>query len=97
MRIKGVNNMKIYPKRTFRFDHPSSSPDIVPVYVRNEEFSNVPDWVADSSMFKLAIEADLIMVIENKNDEIAAETDKASRRKTEEQVVKQYTRTKQSF
>lgn len=74
--------MRIFSKRAFRFNHPAGDPDVQPVYVKDQAFSDVPDWVAESATFKLAIQDpnELISVIENKKDEIAAETGKSTKK-----------------
>lgn len=77
--------MRIFTKRAFRFDHPSGSPEVQSVYVPDQAFTDVPDWVEDSATFKLAIQDknELISVIESKKDEIAAETGKSTRKKAQ--------------
>lgn len=76
--------MRIFSKRAFRFDHPAGAPDVQPLYVRDQEFTDVPDWVADTETFKLAHKHELITVIESKKDEKEAEKGTLSRKKAEE-------------
>lgn len=78
--------MRIFTKRAFRFNHPDPASDEQPVYVQDQAFADVPDWVTESATFKLAMQDpnELISVIGNKKDEIAAETGKSTRKKAEE-------------
>ncbi|MBY0054127.1 hypothetical protein H7K32_21170 [Brevibacillus agri] len=66
--------MRIFAKRAFQFDHPAGhEPAVV---VQSQSFADVPDWVAASTMFKLASISDDVTVIEMKQDEKAAESGK---------------------
>ena len=64
--------MRIFAKKAFQFDHPAG--EVEPVKVQMQSFADVPDWVAESTMYKLASSAGEITVIESKQDEIAAES-----------------------
>lgn len=64
--------MRIFSKKAFQFDHPAG--DQPAVVVQPQAFADVPDWVEDSTMFKLASGEDSVMVIGSRQDEIAAET-----------------------
>lgn len=75
--------MKIFSNKTFQFDHPSGA--LEPVIVQNGSFTPVPDWVEDSAMYKLAFADGSITVINNKGDELAAETGN----KSEETIEKE--------
>lgn len=74
--------MRIFTKRAFRFNHPDPASDEQPVYVQDQAFADVPDWVSDSATFKLANQDpnELISVIESKKDEITAETGKSAKK-----------------
>lgn len=76
--------MRIFSKQAFKFVHPAEAPDVQPLYVRDQDFTDVPEWVAETATFKLAHKHELITVIESKKDEIAAETGKSTRKKSEE-------------
>lgn len=78
--------MRIFTKRAFKFNHPSGDPEVRPVYVPDQTFSDVPDWVADSATFKLAIKDpnEVISVIESKKDEIDSETGKSRKKKDDD-------------
>lgn len=64
--------MRIFVKKSFQFNHPTEAVDAVKVQL--ESFADVPDWVEDSAMFKLASQDGDVLVIESKQDELAAET-----------------------
>lgn len=63
--------MRIFVKKAFQFDHPAGA--AAPVIVHSG-FADVPDWVADSQMFALASGEESVIVIEDRQDEVAAET-----------------------
>jgi hypothetical protein len=64
--------MRIFSKKHLRFHHPKDSEETVSI--QSQSFGDVPDWVADSSMFKLASKDETVTVIESKKDELEAET-----------------------
>ncbi|NHN33537.1 hypothetical protein [Paenibacillus agricola] len=68
--------MQIFSNRSFQFDDPAGEQP--PVIVKNGEFAAVPDWVADSTMFKLARADEDIRVIVDRQDVKAAELGKDS-------------------
>jgi hypothetical protein len=77
--------MRIFSKRSFQFDHPAGEQPAV--VVRSQSFADVPDWVADSAMYKLALDDEDVMPIESRQDEVKAELgspDKATRAKARE-------------
>ncbi|MGD8188565.1 hypothetical protein ACQCN2_01060 [Brevibacillus ginsengisoli] len=80
--------MRIFSKKSFQFDHPTGQEPAVVVLAGS--FVDVPDWVSDSTMFKLASQDGDVDVIGNKKDEIAAETGSrgkvAAAKKPEEQA-----------
>lgn len=63
--------MRIFSKRALRFHHPKDNQESA--FVQSQSFADVPDWVEDSAMFKLASQDETVTVIESKKDEIAAE------------------------
>lgn len=63
--------MRIFSKKSFQFDHPAG--EEAPVIVQALSFADVPEWVADSTMFKLAKGEESVDVIESKADEVKAE------------------------
>lgn len=65
--------MRIFSKKRFRFDHPGGIGAGEPVYTQALSFHDVPEWVKESSMFKLASAAGDVTVTEGKSDENAAE------------------------
>lgn len=62
--------MRIFSKKSFQFDHPAGSEPAV--VVQALAFADVPDWVKQSQMYKLASVAGEVEIIENKADERAA-------------------------
>jgi len=64
--------MRIFARQALRFDHPQKAE--APVFVRALDFSDVPDWVAESTMFKWAEEEGTVMRVDSKADEVKAET-----------------------
>lgn len=64
--------MRIFSKKTFQFDHPAGTETAVIAQMQN--FADVPDWVADSTMFKLAQADGDVEVINSTQDEKAAES-----------------------
>lgn len=63
--------MRIFAKKSFQFDHPAgAAPAVVVPY---KSFADVPDWVAESTMFKLALQDEDILVTNNKKEEKIAE------------------------
>lgn len=73
--------MKIFSKKSFRFDDPANQQE--PVVVKAGDFATVPDWVSKTTMFKWANEAGDLSVIESRQDEKKATdeaTTKASKR-----------------
>lgn len=69
---KEGKTMRIFSKKAFQFDHPAGSAPAVTVQAGS--FGDVPDWIADSIMFKLAKQDGDVEVIGSRQDEIAAET-----------------------
>jgi hypothetical protein len=65
--------MRIFSKKAFRFHHPAGAEEVPAVAIQSQSFADVPDWVADSAMFKLAQKDDAVTVIESKKDELTAE------------------------
>lgn len=55
--------MRIYTKKSFRFDHPAKQAE--PVIVPALSFVDVPDWVMHARMFQLASQDGDVTVIEN--------------------------------
>lgn len=70
--------MRIFSKKSLRFHHPKDNQTTATV--QNQSFADVPDWVEESSMFKLASQDETVTVIESKKDEIAAETSKTAKK-----------------
>lgn len=68
--------MQIFSNKSYQFDDPAGEQPVV--IVKHGEFAAVPDWVADSTMFKLASADGDIRVIVGKADEKAAELGKDS-------------------
>jgi hypothetical protein len=64
--------MRVFSKKAFQFDHPAD-PNEASVTVQALSFADVPEWVTESSMFKLASAEGSVEVIENKVQEAAAE------------------------
>ncbi len=67
----GGDIMRIFARQALRFDHPQKAE--APVFVRALDFSDVPDWVAESMMFKWAEEEGTVMRVDSKADEMKAE------------------------
>lgn len=65
--------MRIFTKKSFRFDHPQGRDAAEPVFTRALSFSDVPDWVAHSRMFELASSDGDVSVTESKSAEKFAE------------------------
>ncbi|WP_436663554.1 hypothetical protein ACOALA_13505 [Alicyclobacillus acidoterrestris] len=65
--------MRIFSKKRFRFDHPGGIGAGGPVYTQALSFHDVPDWVKESSMFKLAYSAGDVAITNGKADETAVE------------------------
>lgn len=63
--------MRIFSNISLQFDHPQQAAE--PVVVQHQSFVDVPDWVAESTMFKLALADGSITVIESKQDEVQAQ------------------------
>lgn len=59
--------MRIFVKRSMQFDCPAGQNE--PVTVMHQSFADVPNWVAESAMFKLASQDKSVTVIENPYDE----------------------------
>jgi hypothetical protein len=72
--------MRIFSKKSLRFHHPKDREQAA--FVQSQSFADVPDWVADSTMFQLASQDETVTVIESKKDEIAAETGKSVQKPT---------------
>lgn len=68
--------MRIFSKVALRFDHPAGQEPAV--VVRPQDFADVPDWVADSAMYKLASGDETVTEIETRNDERKADKKAAS-------------------
>lgn len=56
----------ILAKHALQFDHPTG--DFEPVTVKYQEVTVIPDWAAESSMFKAAKTAGLINVFDSVAD-----------------------------
>jgi hypothetical protein len=67
----GNTDMRIFSRKAFQFDHPAGAD--TPVVVQMNSFSDVPDWVTDSALYKLAAEGEDVLVINSPQDEIEAE------------------------
>ncbi|USG65169.1 hypothetical protein NDK47_24100 [Brevibacillus ruminantium] len=65
--------MRIFSKKAFKFDHPAGQEPAV--IVKSHSFADVPDWVTESAMFKLASSVGEVSVFETKQDEKAAEAE----------------------
>lgn len=63
--------MRIFSKKSFQFHHPADQE--ASVNVQALSFTDVPDWVSDSTMYRLALSEGSIDVVETKADEIKAE------------------------
>lgn len=63
--------MRIFSKQALKFPHPAGETD--PLYVRDNDFVDVPDWVKETETYKAHHKHGNITVIENKQDEIEAE------------------------
>jgi hypothetical protein len=63
--------MRIFSNKSFQFDDPTG--EQLSVTVQHQAFADVPDWVVNSTMYKLADQDGDIMVINTSQDEIAAE------------------------
>lgn len=78
--------MRIFSKKAYRFDHPSGRDAGGPVFTQALSFHDVPDWVKESNMFKLALSAGEVSVTDDKSEEAkvekAAHEEKQSRRKS---------------
>ena len=64
--------MRIFAKKALQFDHPASQEPAV--VVRAQDFAEVPDWVKQSTMFKLASQSGDVTVTETKQAVKDAET-----------------------
>lgn len=77
--------MRIFSKKAYRFDHPANQEE--PVRVQALSFANVPEWVKESGMFKLAYSAGEIELPQGKTEESkiekAANEPKRSKKKPE--------------
>lgn len=74
--------MRLFSKAALRFDHPSG--DAESVRVRPLAFADVPDWVRDSSMFKLASGDETVSEVETKSDEKKADKKAAEKSNVKE-------------
>lgn len=63
--------MRIFSKASLEFRHPKDSS--LKARVRANDFANVPDWVPQSRMFKLAANDETVTIIDSKAKEISAE------------------------
>ncbi|WP_216624730.1 hypothetical protein [Paenibacillus foliorum] len=63
--------MRIFSNVSLQFDHPTQA--FPAEVVQHQTFATVPDWVKESSMFKLALADESITVIESKHDEYKAQ------------------------
>ncbi|GED71180.1 hypothetical protein BRE01_48820 [Brevibacillus reuszeri] len=83
--------MLIMSKKSFQFDHPAGQEPVV--VVRAHEFVEVPEWVKQSSMFKLASQAGDVTVTETKqavkDAETGNKTKSAAQLKAEEKALKE--------
>ncbi|NRS20596.1 hypothetical protein HP398_29695 [Brevibacillus sp. HB1.4B] len=83
--------MLIFSKKAFQFDHPAGQEPAV--VVRAHDFTEVPDWVKKSSMFKLASQTSDVTVTESKQSvkdaEAGTRARSAAERKAEEQAQKE--------
>ena len=83
--------MRIFSKKAFQFDHPVGQESAV--VVQSQSFADVPDWVSRSLMFNLASQNEDVTVLENKQDEKAAESGAkaktAAEKKAEEKALKE--------
>ncbi|MBG9773564.1 hypothetical protein [Brevibacillus laterosporus] len=83
--------MRIFSEKSFQFDHPAGQEPAV--VVQSQSFADVPDWVSQSLMFKLASQNEEVTVVENKKDEKKAETGgkgkKDAEKKAEEKALKE--------
>ncbi|SFU71028.1 hypothetical protein [Alicyclobacillus macrosporangiidus] len=71
--------MRVFSRKSLMFHHPTG--EEAPVTVRAHDFSDVPDWVAHSTMFRWALDDGVVSVIESKADEVQAEKAAAKRGK----------------
>lgn len=83
--------MLIFSNKALQFDHPAGQETAV--VVRAKDFVEVPDWVKQSTMFKLASQSGDVTVTETKQAEKAAETGTktktAAELKAEEKALKE--------
>jgi hypothetical protein len=63
--------MRIFSKLSLQFDDPAGEQPAV--LVKHQSFAVVPDWVADSTMFKLASAEGNIEILDGRQDVKAAE------------------------
>lgn len=56
-------SIQILARHAMQFDHPTDE-NVEPVIVKYQEIASVPDWVAESSMFKAAQVSDWVAVID---------------------------------
>lgn len=63
--------MRIFTRKAYQFDHPSGAELAVTVFAQS--FSDVPEWVTESTMYQLADQDEDIMVINSPQDEKEAE------------------------
>lgn len=76
--------MRIFSKKAFQFNHPKNA--ALFVIVAAAAFADVEDWVADSTMFKLASKDGDVEVIGGRADEKAAETGAKGKTKAEKEA-----------
>lgn len=65
-----TETVKIFSNKAFRFDHPADKSLSVTV---RPGFDDVPEWVKESAMYKLADKDGDVMEIKTREDEVAAE------------------------
>lgn len=63
--------MKIHSAKAFLFQHPKKLEESVKI--KNSEMKTLPDWVAGTLLFKLALQDGDITVIENREQLVNAE------------------------
>lgn len=64
--------MRTYSKKAFQFENSEGEK----VDVKMGEFATIPDWAENTPMFKLALSAEEIVIINNKDDEKKVENPK---------------------
>lgn len=80
--------MRIFTKKSFRFDHPAGSNAGGPVITQALSFHDVPEWVKESGMFKLAYSAGEIDLPEGAKQEDKVEVAAHEEKKTKQKEAK---------